>query len=294
MHVEQTAGSPRPELVRSNEVWFEDGTVVLQAEKTLFRVYRGVLAAQSPIFRDMFAIPQPPTGETYEGFPLVILPDSSDDLRLFLLATHDAGYFTNSPVDGMNTLAGLLRLSRKYEVDHIRSRMISILKCIYPSTLSAFLAREPPPGFVTDGCSDFIALNLALEKDDILPILPGVYYACACYRAAELLDAPIGIAEKKRCLAAVEGSTDGWCKSIHGSLFHRSAKCLDVMQCSTNRLAWLATHDFPGFDQILSTNFSWDAVGLCGNCVVEARTKFSARREDFWAYGLTLLLGLPN
>ncbi|KAJ7735564.1 hypothetical protein DFH07DRAFT_753823 [Mycena maculata] len=74
-------------LVRSPDVWFE----VLQAETTLFRVYRGVLAAQSPIFRDTFAIPQPPTQETYEGCPLVVLHDSASDLRHFLTATHDAG-----------------------------------------------------------------------------------------------------------------------------------------------------------------------------------------------------------
>jgi hypothetical protein len=35
------------EPVRSTDVWYDDGTLVLCAEDTLFRVYRGVLAAQS-------------------------------------------------------------------------------------------------------------------------------------------------------------------------------------------------------------------------------------------------------
>ncbi|KAJ7605448.1 hypothetical protein DFH06DRAFT_1252854 [Mycena polygramma] len=46
-------------LQRSRDVWFEDGTVVLRAEQPLFRVYRGILAAQSPtIFKDTFDMPK--------------------------------------------------------------------------------------------------------------------------------------------------------------------------------------------------------------------------------------------
>ncbi|KAJ7642455.1 hypothetical protein DFH06DRAFT_928666, partial [Mycena polygramma] len=96
------------------------------------------VAAQSPIFRDAFSIPQPATQETYEGCPLLVLHDSAADLRLFLLATHDAGRLIvrirslmNTPVDGMATLSALLRLSTKYDVGHIRSRMIVILQTLY-------------------------------------------------------------------------------------------------------------------------------------------------------------------
>ncbi|KAJ7721648.1 hypothetical protein DFH07DRAFT_760334 [Mycena maculata] len=83
MDVESIQATP---LVRSPDVWFEDGTVVLQAQATLFRVYRGVLAAQSSILRDTFAIPQPATRDTYEACPLVVLHDSASDLRHFLTA----------------------------------------------------------------------------------------------------------------------------------------------------------------------------------------------------------------
>ncbi|KAJ7652409.1 hypothetical protein DFH06DRAFT_923835, partial [Mycena polygramma] len=113
------------------------------------------VAAQSPIFRDAFSIPQPATQEKYEGCPLLVLHDSAADLRLFLLATHDAGRvpltstviqlcfelivrirsLMNTPVDGMATLSALLRLSTKYDVGHIRSRVIVILQTLYPSSL---------------------------------------------------------------------------------------------------------------------------------------------------------------
>ncbi|KAJ7115381.1 hypothetical protein C8R44DRAFT_880682 [Mycena epipterygia] len=126
-------------------------------------VYRGVFAAPSPISRDTFAVPQPPTQDTYDGCSLVVLYDPPDVLTIFLMAIHDAGclpsksffdasmicvrYSFNHPVSGIDTLSGLLRLSTKYDVEHIRSRMISILTALYPSSLSAFLTHEPPAGY---------------------------------------------------------------------------------------------------------------------------------------------------
>lgn len=77
------------ELTPCSELWYADGTVVLQAEHTLFRVYKGVLAQYSVIFRDLFAVPQPVVQEQYEGCPLVCLPDAAGDLHSFLKVIHD-------------------------------------------------------------------------------------------------------------------------------------------------------------------------------------------------------------
>ncbi|KAI0342601.1 hypothetical protein BDW22DRAFT_1305043, partial [Trametopsis cervina] len=57
--------------------WYiADGNIVLLAGKTAFRGYRGLLAMQSPVLQDMFSIPQPDDGETFEGCPVVRLQDS--------------------------------------------------------------------------------------------------------------------------------------------------------------------------------------------------------------------------
>jgi hypothetical protein len=76
---------------RDSLLWFSDGSVVLRAEDTLFRVYSGILAQSSPVFKDMFAFPQPCDGsyETYEGCPLVYMPDPAGELQPFLKALHD-------------------------------------------------------------------------------------------------------------------------------------------------------------------------------------------------------------
>lgn len=75
---------------RCEDLWFEDGNVVLQAEKMLFRVYVGMLSRYSNFFKDLFSLPQPAEAEKYEGFPLIFLPgDAAADVHDFLLALLD-------------------------------------------------------------------------------------------------------------------------------------------------------------------------------------------------------------
>lgn len=79
------------QLVHCSDVWFDDGNVVLVAENTLFKIYRGTLKAQSPLFEDLFALPQQESEqlEKYEDCPLIHLHDSAADMRIFLKAMID-------------------------------------------------------------------------------------------------------------------------------------------------------------------------------------------------------------
>lgn len=74
---------------RDEEFWFEDGTVTLVAGNIQFLVYRGVLASHSPVFADMFSLPQPlPNDDSPEPpiptIHIVYLSDSPEDLRHLL------------------------------------------------------------------------------------------------------------------------------------------------------------------------------------------------------------------
>ncbi|EDR01820.1 uncharacterized protein LACBIDRAFT_310551 [Laccaria bicolor S238N-H82] len=71
-------------IVRST-IWYDDGSVVLQAECTQFRVHRTLLCQNSTIFTDMFSIPQPsPEESPMEGCALVRLPDSAEEVETVL------------------------------------------------------------------------------------------------------------------------------------------------------------------------------------------------------------------
>lgn len=82
------------EIAKAHGLWFDDGNIVLVAERRPFKVHKGVLAAKSQVFRDMFSIPQPPKdasneSEYFEGVPIVRLTDAWKDvysvLRSFYL-----------------------------------------------------------------------------------------------------------------------------------------------------------------------------------------------------------------
>lgn len=74
---------------RSETLWFEDGNLILEADATRFRVYRGVLVKHSSVFHDMLSIPQPSDQDLFEGQPVVRLHDSSEDVTYFLSALYD-------------------------------------------------------------------------------------------------------------------------------------------------------------------------------------------------------------
>ena len=69
--------------VRDEEFWFQDGNVVLVARNIEFRVYKGILANHSPVFKDMFSLPQPHDVSSAPT-PVVDLADSPSALRHLL------------------------------------------------------------------------------------------------------------------------------------------------------------------------------------------------------------------
>jgi hypothetical protein len=75
-------------LERAEELWFKDGNIVLRAEDTVFRLYKGILAANSSVFHTMLDLPQSAVNheEMYEDCPLVHMPDSAYETREFLKA----------------------------------------------------------------------------------------------------------------------------------------------------------------------------------------------------------------
>lgn len=70
------------EWKKDDEFWFADGTISLVASDVEFRVYKGILETHSPVFADMFSLPQPHA----DVGPVVHLVDSAKDLRHVLRA----------------------------------------------------------------------------------------------------------------------------------------------------------------------------------------------------------------
>ena len=73
-----------PLPVQSEDLWFEDGSVILQAEETLFRVHRTILARVSPVLNEVVNAPRHPNEETLDGCPIIHLSDKGEDVHHFL------------------------------------------------------------------------------------------------------------------------------------------------------------------------------------------------------------------
>lgn len=78
------------QLKKDEEFWFQDGTVILHAGDVELRVYRRLLEAHSPVFKESFAQSHPTRNVTIDGqpfsCPVVKLTDSVQDLRHVLRA----------------------------------------------------------------------------------------------------------------------------------------------------------------------------------------------------------------
>jgi hypothetical protein len=91
-------------LERHSDLWFDDGSVICQAENTLFKVHMSQLARHSVCFRDMFSLPQPvPTccsssdlsyactggPQPSHKTPVIQLHDTAEDVGNLLTALYD-------------------------------------------------------------------------------------------------------------------------------------------------------------------------------------------------------------
>jgi hypothetical protein len=80
--------SKNPEWTRHPDLYMDDGSVVLLAENTVFRVYLKWLGQKSEVFSNLasFDKVQPAHSEMYDGCPLIRVSDTAEDLACLLVA----------------------------------------------------------------------------------------------------------------------------------------------------------------------------------------------------------------
>ncbi|KAF7298004.1 hypothetical protein HMN09_01021400 [Mycena chlorophos] len=167
-----------PEVITRSEIWHTDGTVVLQAQRTQFRVHWGLLTMHSSVFKDIYTLPQPNVaGVAVEGCPVVEVHDDSGDWKHLLEVLYDGTILTEETLQ-FSLVAALIRLGRKYDFIKLLKAAVNRLTHDYPSTLALIDARQradfslnitPYPGI------HFDVLSMAREHS-ILSVLPVAYY----------------------------------------------------------------------------------------------------------------------
>ncbi|KAF7977014.1 hypothetical protein HWV62_4956 [Athelia sp. TMB] len=293
--VDPSAESP---LVRS-KIWFEDGNIVLQAGGTQFKVYRGLLAESSPVFADMFSIPQPLTNENLmEGCAVVHLTDSVSDVTFVLEALFQRKHNTIRKPLAIEIIVAFVRMGNKYQIDDILNNALRRLYYEFPDTLKDYDDTEDWSTIECSATINIDVVNLAREQN-LLSVLPIALY---CHHNSGFISRM-----DINCTSGLSSIDERALLKASLPLLHLQAKtsfswltnggssdCLTPDYCSKSRNHVLCSSFF--FDPEWRGLNRWDDEwedGMCGACIADAQKTFAAGRQQLWDQ-LPVLLGLPD
>ncbi|KII91857.1 hypothetical protein PLICRDRAFT_173653 [Plicaturopsis crispa FD-325 SS-3] len=305
----RTDSNAAPAPPTRSDIWMEDGTIVLEAETTQFRVHRSVLRANSAIFADMFEVcgsaeePDSTGGssELVEGCPVIHMPDQSQDWQHVLKALYDRGYCANSnePMS-LDIASAFLRLGKKYKFIHIYKEALSRLHLTSPTTLAQWDAHSDGIIYTVPETLTLVMqkhtiivslINLA-RSTDTRSILPAAFYRyCATAFQETVLD---GYHKRDPSLASVSSRDRDICISGHTALLRAQIKHVypwaelekimkpecNVGECNRIKIR-LLTHCLQNCFALAQQSELW-LDPLCGLCRLKAKRCMAAGRQKIW------------
>ncbi|KAJ3516381.1 hypothetical protein NMY22_g14224 [Coprinellus aureogranulatus] len=311
---EEEPSVPQKEVIRS-DIWLEDGNIVLEAERTQFRAHRGLLARVSPIFSDVFSVPQPAQEDPMvDGCPVLHLQDSAEDVHHLLSALYDQRYHSKEPIP-FDTASALLRLGRKYEIRSVFREVLCRLKADIPTTLVAFDDLPDPNYWKEIGYEPGILFKVTellhlSGFPEVRCILPLAYFWCCGEKMDVIIKGdvedtgedlvkvpPLSPEVALVCLAGRQKLIDrfdavfSWANAV-GSY----EKCEDPARCSSisKTLMNALWRPEPQLDRMLDSwallhktlsNAETDPVivkKLCNYCYIVAHHRYTTKRAETW------------
>ncbi|KAI0791180.1 hypothetical protein C8Q75DRAFT_715554, partial [Abortiporus biennis] len=122
--------------------YFPSGDIIISCLSSVqtvqFKVDKVILSRHSPIFRDMFAIPLPPSPDMIDGVHVLHLSDSAEDVAGLLDALYNplALAFPRRHPDTPVKASGILRMAKKYEIEPVQKVIINHIENDWPRSLS--------------------------------------------------------------------------------------------------------------------------------------------------------------
>ncbi|KAJ3500900.1 hypothetical protein NMY22_g19106 [Coprinellus aureogranulatus] len=319
----QNAGNSNEVSVTRSDIWLDDGNIVIQAEETQFKVHRGLLARVSPIFADVFSVPQPAHDDIkVEGCPLLHLQDSAQDITHLLSTLYDLRYHTKEPIP-LEVAAALLRLGRKYEIKQLFQEIVGRLKTDLPTTLHDTDNLPDPNGWreITYESELLFKIAAFVYESDIPEIrcqasLPPTYFSQDdMIQGAEYVSddgstavsTPLPPEVHRICLAGRQKLVDrfnvvfAWVDNLP------VVGCTSYAQCSRVATALVKALWRPEPKTVRSID-TWSCLTtcladladhpavltqLCGRCSAMAKEEYESYREETWDQ-LPSYFGLPG
>ncbi|KAF8170315.1 hypothetical protein K438DRAFT_1614267 [Mycena galopus ATCC 62051] len=169
-----------------SDIWYKDGSVVLQAGNTQFRVHWGVLSQHSSFFRDLEGLPQPSDQSTIEGCPIVELHDAVEDVKCVLTTLYDPTHLTQTALP-LAELGALIRLGRKYDFKNLLDSAVVRITFENPTTLDEFQALRAngpyKPTRIAHCPGFYLDLLILIRENNIVSALPVAYFHAIKYNS---------------------------------------------------------------------------------------------------------------
>ncbi|KAJ7689013.1 hypothetical protein B0H17DRAFT_1135301 [Mycena rosella] len=156
---------------RAESLWFSDGNIIIHAGSMIFRVYRGMLARQSPILEKILDALKLANNEVLDGCPVIHIPFGALETAYFLAAIFDPNSFDSLLGRiSFDAIAAVLRLSETYRIPALRRKALILLSSVYPTTLGELGRAGLNPSYCRDQILPVIHLARAHNADWILPL----------------------------------------------------------------------------------------------------------------------------
>ncbi|KAJ7922348.1 hypothetical protein B0H13DRAFT_1983516 [Mycena leptocephala] len=306
-------------LTRVQDLWFSDGSLVVRAENTIFRVSGAVLAARSSVFQDMLSFPQPGSSpgaediEGIEGIPIVEVHDMAAEVEPFLRAIFDSSFFMPPPSSpNLSDILAILRLSHKYDIQYLHRRALDHLSRIYPTDLSQFLEHlnHLPEGFeaLKPSADAHLQVLRVLHEVHALFLLPAAYARASKCLPSRLFTAPswtslpepikttlhLAHAHQARHIIAIVHAVGGEPSSTCTAPTTCPLEILSVVSALLEQVGQVDM-EFNFFDvKDIFLPSVWEDLGapMCRGCMKQRADAVEGSMEAVWE-GLPGNLGLP-
>jgi len=116
---------------RHQEYYFDDGNLVIRVENTLFKVFRSTFIRHSPVFKDLFSLPEPmgaAEGSSDEN-PVHFSGISATDFERFLWVLYPPSY-GESTAKSLPEWTSILDLATRWDFASIRTLAIRSIQSL--------------------------------------------------------------------------------------------------------------------------------------------------------------------
>ncbi|KAJ7718415.1 hypothetical protein DFH07DRAFT_333663 [Mycena maculata] len=281
-----------------SDIWFADGNIVIQAQDTQFRVYKGPLCNASPVLKT--AVEDLGDSKGVEGCPLLHLTDSSTDVACVLRTIFDRWSYPDDEPVPFEVITAFMRLGRKWRMKALYRSALARLCYAFPASREEYVCNRAETRILfRDHISkqrEIVVDTIALARELDLPfLLPAAFWLAATrldYLAKDHTNT-ISSADRGAILSAVNPLRIAYAKYLYGWLDGNSPDCTTGQECNAKKVKYALEVWKPPGIFLVFTWYSNATKGMCQSCAAAGRKHHSEGGERLWRE-LPSFFGLPS